>query len=309
MPVMQEKYLPFSEENLLRHFAPVKMDGGCISNKKRLNYYKKSIGKYIDFPKTAKIRKGKPLKELKGPCQIEKDERFWTASALMTIYYSKARKNEFVELLKKAYGDKPPFEDCKSWNDCIDGELFLFFEANLPSPESYKNWLREHLMERHFIPYILDSAINDRGEIKTNLEGPTNVDAILINKNNGFAVIVEAKVLSDISYDITYDAMRNQIARTIDVMLEKNDKLCFPLNKRDPEKTLFLLLTPKIFKDNPESRLYGYKFNDYKSNADYIKKDLPHRNIDNFEKLQCRLGWLTWEDIREINGNCCLWLE
>ncbi len=38
----------------------------------------------------------------------------------------------------------------------------------------------------------------------------------------GVAVLFEAKVLSDISCRIEYDATRNQIARTIDVMLECN---------------------------------------------------------------------------------------
>jgi len=150
--------------------------------------------------------------------------------------------------------------------------LSLFFEANLPSPRSYKEWLSENIAKSQFIPYVLASAHNKR-----NLEGATNVDAILLNPGNGFAVIVEAKVLSDISYQITYDVMRNQIARSIDVMLEKNDTLCDPLDKRNPEKALFLLITPKLFKDNPTGRLYGYKFNEYKNNPGSLARDLPHR--------------------------------
>lgn len=305
---MHEKYMPFSEKDLEKHFAPVKVKGKCLTNKKHLIYYKKSIENYINFTETTKNREGKPLDQLRNPCQIEKDERFWTASALMTLYHSETRNKELIELLKKAYDDTPPIKDCQSWSDCINGSLSLFFEANLPSPESYKHWLKDHLKERQFIPYVLDSAMNSHDEIKANLEGPTNVDAILINEDNGFAIVVESKVLSDISYEVTYDVMRNQIARIIDVMLEKNDNLCSPLKERDPEKTLFLLLTPKIFKNNPKSRLYGYKFIDYKSDPDSIKNDLPHRSINDLKNLQNRLGCLTWEDLKDVNEKCCYWL-
>jgi len=63
-------------------------------------------------------------------------------------------------------------------------------------------------------------------------------------------------------------------------MLEKNGKLCDTLKKRDPNKSLFLLLTPKLFKDNPTSRLYGYKIREYQDKnkgKDALLKDLPHR--------------------------------
>jgi len=37
-----------------------------------------------------------------------------------------------------------------------------------------------------------------------------SVYALFLNPKNGFAVIIEAKVLSHIFYEITYDTMRNQ---------------------------------------------------------------------------------------------------
>ena len=103
--------------------------------------------------------------------------------------------------------------------------------------------------------------------------------------------------------------MRNQIARNIDVMLEKNENLCEPLNKRDPEKTLFLLITPKLFKENPSSRLYGYKFNEYKTRPESLSDDLPHRKNYDWQSISSRLGWLTWEDFKDVNKNCCRWLK
>lgn len=186
----------------------------------------------------------------------------------------------------------------------------MFFEPNLPSPDSYKKWLNKNLHQRQFIPYVLDSAYKkNKKELKRNLEGRTNVDAILLNSDNGFAVIIEAKVLSDISYDTTYNTMRNQIARSIDVMLDENKDLCHPLDKRDPEKTLFLLLTPQLFKDNPTSRLYGYKFNEYKTNPNSLSVDLPHRKNCNWLNISSRIGWLTWEDFKKVNKGSCRWLK
>ena len=93
-------------------------------------------------------------------------------------------------------------------------------------------------------------------------------------------------------------------------MLESNKNLNPPLNERIPEKTLFLLLTPEVFKKNPKSRLYGNKFNDYKRNIDSIKSDLPHRDLMEIEleSIQKRIGWISWEEIKRINPDCCKWL-
>jgi len=301
--MMHPVYLPFSEEQLLSHFTDINKNGRCVKNVKHLRYYKQSIERYVNYLKNNPIARGKPLKDTRTPCQIEKDERFWTASCLMTIFYSQHRAVDLTKLFIKAYGNTPPLKGVNSWEECLEGELHLFLKPNLPSPESYKRWLRENLTKRHFIPHVLNSA-----DGKVNLEGPTNVDAMFLNSKNGFAVIIETKVLSDISYDVTYDTIRNQIARNVDVMLEENRKLCPPLNKRDPEKTLFLLITPKLFRDNPSSRLYGYKMREYKTNPESLAADLPHRSC-NWEEISKRLGWLTWEDFKDVNKNCCLWLN
>jgi hypothetical protein len=302
--MMHQTYLPFTEQQLLSHFADVKQNGKCTKNVKHLEYYKCSIKRYVEYLKKNPNRRGKPLEEMRKPCQIEKDERFWVATCMMTVFHSRNRRQELTQLFRNSYGETPPIRGLNSWDKCFGGELYLFFEPNLPSPSSYKKWLSKNLRKRQFIPYVLDSA-----EGKVNLEGPTNVDAMLLNSKSGFAVLIEAKVLSDISYEITYDTMRNQIARNIDVMLEKNEELCDPLNKRDPEKTLFLFITPKLFKENPSSRLYGYKFNEYKTNPGSLSADLTHREDCDWQNISKRLGWLTWEDFKNVNKNCCCWLE
>ncbi|MFW9809570.1 MAG: hypothetical protein ACFFE6_09340 [Candidatus Thorarchaeota archaeon] len=302
--VLESTYLPFTESQLLRHFAKIKSRGKCISNEKHLSYYKDSIQRHLEFLADNPDKRGMSLSKMQKPCQIEKDERFWTASCMMTMFYDERRLQMLQKLFIEAFGETPPLTGLDSWRECLTGDLELFFEATLPSPASYKAWLRQNLNRRQFIPHIIDSAYG-----KKNLEGPTHIDALLINPGNGFSVLVEAKVLSDMSYQITYDITRNQMARIIDVMLEDNSPLCEPLCRRDPEKTLFLLLTPEIFKINPSRRLYGCKFNDYKRNQESLAADLPHRNNLNWLTIRRKLGWLTWEDFHRTSKDCCPWLS
>lgn len=304
---IHKKYLPFYQDNV----------EDCFTNKNHLEYYSKSIKNYEEFfAKNDKII-GKSLDELRKPLQIQKDERFWTINALLNIYNSPNRVGELVRLFEKEFGQKVPLSiNIDNWEDCFNSkELKLCFEVDLPSPKKYKDYLYDNYCQsyknkqcnRHqFIPYILACACN-----KKSLEGSTQVDAIIINPDNGFTVIFEAKVLSDISICTTYDLLRNQIARNIDVMI--NEELENKYNSHsilkdiNPKKTLFVLLTPRIFKENPSSRFYGYKMNDYKDKrmgVTNLNKDLPHREKEELKNIPQRIGWLTWEDFKDINSNC-----
>ncbi len=297
--MMHSKYLPFTEKELFSHFADIK--GGVV---RHLTYYQESIRRYKEFCKKTSNRKGISLSEMKLPCQIEKDEKFWIAATMMGVFHNKTRVEDLTRLFTMAFGDVPPIDGLSDWEDCFPENLHLFFEVSLPSPPSYNAWLLENRDKRHFIPYVLDSAQDSK-----HLEGKTNVDALLVNSENGFAVVIEAKVLSDTSYETTRDVTRNQLARNIDVMLERNDRLCDPLNRRDPAKTIFLLVTPRLFKDNPKSRLYGFKLNEYKSDPSSLAQDLPHRTDCDWKAISKRIGWLTWEDFRDVNKDCCQWLK
>jgi hypothetical protein len=87
---------------------------------------------------------------------MEKDERFWLATALMSLYHAdggSGRGQLFARLLERA-SLRPP-SGFPRWEDALAGALDLFFEVNLPSPASYRAWLRDHLGERAPIPYDL----------------------------------------------------------------------------------------------------------------------------------------------------------
>ena len=302
-------YLAFSAEQLRAHFAPV---AGRSSNERlerRLRYYLTSAERYHNFQAEHPDRRGLPISKSRTPCQIEKDERFWVVACLMRYFYSADRTERLSALMRLRFGDTPPLADVTSWDECLDGKLYLFFEVNLPSPPGYNRWLAERLDQQQIVPYVLDAG-RQRGtdEIRTGLEGSTRVDAVLLNAENGFAVLFEAKVLSDVSCQISFDTMRNQIARNVDVMLERNDRLAEPLSLRQPERTLFALLTPEVFYQNPQSRLYGWLMKEYRTAPATLARDIPHRQSVDWSKVAHRIGWLTWEDCEQVLPGACPWL-
>ena len=93
-------------------------------------------------------------------------------------------------------------------------------------------------------------------------------------------MLFEAKVLADASCGIGFDVLRNQLARNIDVMLQPNPNLQKPLTQRLPGRTCFVLITPEIFRDHPQSRLYGWLMRDYQHHPAALRRDLPHRTGD-----------------------------
>jgi hypothetical protein len=107
---------------------------------------------------------------------MEKDERFWLATALMGLYHAdggSGREQLFARLLERARLRPPP--DFPRWEDALAGALDLFFEVNLPSPGRYRAWLRDHLGERAPIPYLKKQAEAPGAR----LEGQTRADAML----------------------------------------------------------------------------------------------------------------------------------
>ncbi len=290
-------YLPFIADELRPHFM-VDVDG-------QIEYFQKSAQRYREFRESRPDRRGISISAARFPCQIEKDERFWTATSLKRLIDSENGVQALERLLVRTFGDRPLFRELSDWRSCLDGRLKLVLEAVVPSPPSYVRWLRENFATRHLIPYVVHAAQRARARA---LEGPTHVDAVIVNVDKGFSLFIEAKVLSDISYMVSFDVFRNQIARNLDVMLEPSDKLDSPLCKRRPEHSLFVLMTPRCFQEQPHSRLYGRVVKEYRSMPDAIARDLPHRTDTDMQDLTRRIGWITFEDIAELLPDACPWL-
>jgi hypothetical protein len=291
-------YLPFTAAQLRGHFT------SASEADKHVSKFLISANRYRNFCGRFPDRTGASIDFSARDCQIEKDEQFWTAACWLQLFYCNTRQ-PIIQLLQKCFGEAPPLDDLHGWQECLDGQLELLLEACLPSPIEYTRWLAENIRTRHFISYVLNAA---RRESDRNFEGPTHVDAILLNRDNGFGLMIEAKVLSDISCHVSFDCMRNQIARNLDVMLDSHPSTVEPLCLRRPERTLFVLQTPRVFRHNPHTRLYGWLLNAYRNDERALPRDLGHRANVNFAALRKRIGWITWEDCNRLLPDCCPWL-
>lgn len=289
-------YLPFGPDVLRKHFAPVA--GGGEDVDRHLAYYATSAARYRDFG----VRPSS-VGTARLPRQIEKDERFWVVATFLAVYYCDDRVARFSQLLSSAFREFPALAGLRDWSDCLNGDLRLYFEVALPSPRAYQDWLRAHLTERHFVPYIHDAAKHT-----SRLEGPSHIDAVLVNAGNGFAWAIEAKALSDTSYQVTFDALRNQIARNVDVLLDETPNVLGGLECRKPDRTVFTLMTPSLFKDQPHARLYGWLMNEYTTDPEAIHRDLPHRSQVDWNGVSRRLGWITFEECERVLPGACRWL-
>ena len=119
MKVIEPTYLPYSEEDLRPHFL-IDVDG-------HLAYYRRSAERYRRFMVENSQLAGIPLSKGRVPRQIEKDERFWTVTTLKHIIDSPKRTSALIDLLSKAYGERPPIDDLGTWEKCVSGELRLYF--------------------------------------------------------------------------------------------------------------------------------------------------------------------------------------
>lgn len=190
-------------------------------------------------------------------------------------------------------------------------------EEKLPEIIKYRNHLYNEYSKSNFHLYpdrrqLIDEKIQKRN---ASFEGNTNLDLLIEGVSNGkkTTIFIEAKFLSDISYQVSYNPIRDQIIRNIDCGID------FVENKMENKFNdfYFFLLTPKIFRtknfssidevsNNPigsqTSRLYCYKMDEYK-NPEKLKELLPHRNLSNtiWETLSNNIGWLAYDDFWKLS--------
>ena len=297
--VIDPMYLPFTREQLRQHFTG--------SAGRHLSQFEESATRYRAFLQKHPDLTNVGLTEARKPRQIEKDERFWTAACLKALYEHPRFKLQLTRLLCQLYGATPPLDGLATWNDCLTGDVHLYFEARLPSPQTYVTWLSAHVTERQIVPYIRDAAARTSARP---LEGPSRVDALFVNPLNGFGLLIEAKVLSDIDTTVSFDNQRNQLARNIDLMLERHTdgSVGSVISQRRPERSLLALLTPEVFARKPKTRLYGWLLRDYQENPESLARDLPHRSGVQWSGVSKRLGWLTFEMVELFCPGACPWL-
>ena len=295
--MIDNMYMRFTRDQMRQHFL--------VDAESQIDYFERSAKRYRDFLAENPDMAGIPISKARLPRQIEKDERFWTTASLKHLFDHPKCTSVLESILTSAFGDKPPVEGLGTWYECLTGELSLYFEAQAPSPRAYVEWLSLNLSDRQLIPYIRNAA--ERKGPRT-LEGATHFDAVMVNRSNGFALLIEAKVLSDIAPYVSFDNFRNQLARCIDVMLEPYPHLPAALGARKPERSLFALLTPDVFRRQPKSRLYGWLLQEYRSEPKALARDLPHRTVSDWSQVTSRIGWITFEEIENQIQGACPWL-
>ena len=170
-------YLPFTEAQLREHFAPVGADK--TSAEKHLDYYRKSVQAARVWASGAPS--GTPAERAQAKrrgLQVQKDERFWVVTALMSLFHTPDRVGTLTALLRRCLGDVPPLDGLATWEQALgDAEkLRLFFEVSLPTPPEYREELRQQLEQRVLIPHVLESA-RPAAATRRALEGTTKVDA------------------------------------------------------------------------------------------------------------------------------------
>ena len=144
--IIDATYLPFTEDELRRHFLR--------GPDEQLRHFTESAHSYHEFLKANANNLAVRQDRARGPCQIEKDERFWTATVLMKLIKAPNRVEVLGALLSRAFGSRPPLAMFDDWQLCLTGDLQFALEASLPSPPSYCSWLRGNGSGQHFIPYV-----------------------------------------------------------------------------------------------------------------------------------------------------------
>jgi len=231
----------------------------------------------------------------------------------------KTTRSQKIEILKK-------IESGKYLND---EKVWTFLLAHLIDRQTKKTKLDIlRLFTAQDISAIPDEIwfeaqpISPRRGKKGESEGNTRIDlafgdiglrndtecGIKFNRRDNWVCFAEAKLFSDCSPDTAHDPFRNQLSRVIENLVTFQDNGAYPAN------TYFTLLTPRIFKEKPFSKLYGYKFFEF-MDSDNLSRDfeicaIAERDDSTFqypdkETLMDRLkslklNWITYEEVFKL---------
>ena len=167
------------------------------------------------------------------------------------------------------------------------GELVnLGFERQFKPPQGYLKWLEKEV-GRHPVRYVREQGKNHVSRSRQ-LEANTHVDVVIETVH--FLIFIEVKFTSDISSQTTFDAKRNQLARTIDVGISEADA--------KGKKLVVLLCTPSLLYLE-KSRFYSYKIQEY-FDFSKIKEDIVWRELGDINKHLLAVAWVPLEKAIEI---------
>lgn len=260
---------------------------------------KNSAGWLEDYKKKAK--------------SINHDEPWVTLVALYALFGDQSRINDpkVIQSLEQLLSKSKP-----GWKEKIKSIKKIKVEFQPPEILSYRDHLHQLAKgpKYHLYPDRNDTIEKKAVKMKASFEGNTHMDVYLelecVSGNVG--VLIEAKYLSDISYQITYNPARDQIIRNIDCGIDMVNDI------KELDDFYFFLLTPGLFRPVefgarkkypldthiPErSRLYCYKMLDYQD-PEKLKAALPHRSTDStidWDHVSKHIGWITFEEMIDLS--------
>lgn len=124
---------------------------------------------------------------------------------------------------------------------------------------------------------------NARGRDPKPVEGESEIEIAI--EHPEYLVVIEAKLLHDISPDVTNDPARNQIVRNIDCLIEM-------AGRRTP---MFWMLV----RDLEPKRAYVQLMNAYRANPALLAAALPHRAPELLNNIAGNLTTLQWSNFAE----------
>ena len=166
----------------------------------------------------------------------------------------------------------------------VEEPLTLAFERQLSPPKAYLEWLAREV-SKHPIRYVREQG-REHTEAGKPLETNTHVDVVLEAKN--LLILVEVKFTSDISSQTTFNAHRNQLARTIDAGMSRLKK---------DQRLIVLLCSPSEF-CKKKSRFYYYKLQEY-TDLRKLKDDIGWRELAEIQKHLLSVAWVPLEKVIE----------
>jgi len=216
---------------------------------------------------------------------------------------------EQLEELKTALGEGNVKKNEKLWNfligsiltDSEDRERFVrkFIDDSVKVGDGFDVWYesqpippRERTGNTHLD--LSFGGIKGRSGTASGIEYDLDAES--------WVCFVEGKLFSDCSTRVRHDPLRNQLVRVIENLLG------FQKDGDFPDELYFTLLTPKLFRENKRSKLYGYKMQEYQDEENILRDirscRLEKRSRENWEypeieeRLgQLKLGWITYEEI------------
>jgi len=243
-------------------------------------------------PDDALIHGGQRLAGLKKGLQYYKDETFVTLYAFVSLDlcgrppYRREREQLYSDFLRAAFGDE---------RSVVTDPVLTLEKQVVPSGiylDSLKKRFAEDREGCHPVWYLRQLGAENKSP-----EGSTHTDALLTLAGD-CRVMIEAKFLSDMSYDTRYAPERDQVSRNLDAGLFHA--------RYDLARFWYVFVSPARFRERPHTRLYGYRLGEYRdpaTGADALRRDLPHLadpwpavHID-FDELRRHIGWVTWEEI------------